>query len=503
IAEGTFDDVDATNPIAELDALSGAFRQMAVRLQQSFADLTLLNQALSESESRLKQFFEALPIGVAIHHLDGSVMYFNQTAKDLLGTEPIANGQPDTQAKDYQVYRSGTDSLYPEAELPVFRALRGEAVAVDDLDLHRGDRVISLGVRATPIVDGNGQMTYALVAFEDITARKQAEQLLTRYNQTLEAQVAERTEALRQSEATNQAILSGIPDLLIRIRVDGTYLNFLSGGDVRLILNNSCADITDMREQTNIYDCTPPELSESRMHYVRRAIATNERQMYEYAVDVEGEQRYEEARIVKTGDDEALVIVRDITERKQAEAALEAAMLELERLANLDGLTQVANRRYFDTCLKQEWRRLTREQQPLSLILFDVDFFKQFNDRYGHQAGDDCLIQVARVTQASIRRPADLAARYGGEEFAVILPNTTLEGAISIARTIQSNIQALHISHAESDTSAYVTVSIGITSQVPGQDSSIHRLIGAADAALYRAKREGRNRYAIGDRALR
>jgi two-component system, cell cycle response regulator len=137
---------------------------------------------------------------------------------------------------------------------------------------------------------------------------------------------------------------------------------------------------------------------------------------------------------VKLGDGFAITI-RDITGRKRIELALQDANQKLEQLANLDGLTQVANRRCFDGQLQGEWKRLAREQQPLSLILFDVDKFKSYNDYYGHLAGDDCLIRIAQTVQQIVHRPADLVARYGGEEFSVLLPHTDLGGAIKVAQS--------------------------------------------------------------------
>lgn len=188
--------------------------------------------------------------------------------------------------------------------------------------------------------------------------------------------------------------------------------------------------------------------------------------------------------------------LRHLTRTVEAQAAaLQQANQELQRLVNLDGLTQVANRRRFDECLQQEWKRLLREQQPLSLILCDVDYFKTYNDAYGHLAGDDCLKQIAQALQQSIQRPPDLAARYGGEEFALILPNTQLSGAIHIAKQIQVMVQNLNIPHRASDVGDRVTLSLGISTQVPSQESSIARLIEEADQALYRAKEHGRNTY--------
>lgn len=184
---------------------------------------------------------------------------------------------------------------------------------------------------------------------------------------------------------------------------------------------------------------------------------------------------------------------------KQAELyqQLQAANLKLERLATLDELTQLANRRRFDQYLEMEWRRQTREQTPLSLILCDIDSFKSYNDTYGHPGGDECLRQVARAIGNAVDRPADLVARYGGEEFAVILPNTAIQGAVLVAEHIQLKIAALQLPHAGSQVSQYVTVSLGVASIVPASELVASILISAADQALYQAKRLGRDRIQV------
>lgn len=188
--------------------------------------------------------------------------------------------------------------------------------------------------------------------------------------------------------------------------------------------------------------------------------------------------------------------VFDITERRHLEQSLQAANAELAQLATLDSLTQIANRRRFDEYLEQEWWRTVRSQQPLSLILFDIDFFKRYNDRYGHPTGDRCLFQVAQAVQAAVHRATDLVARYGGEEFAVILPDTCLPGAIVIAERIQQGIKALAIPHACSDVSPIVSISLGVASRVPMITESSKQLIASADRALYIAKQR-RDGYAI------
>ncbi|NJL23419.1 MAG: PleD family two-component system response regulator [Leptolyngbyaceae cyanobacterium SM1_3_5] len=172
---------------------------------------------------------------------------------------------------------------------------------------------------------------------------------------------------------------------------------------------------------------------------------------------------------------------------------LEAANAALAELAAIDSLTNLANRRSFDDRLDWEWQRLTRQQQPLSLILADIDFFKRYNDTYGHQAGDACLQQVAQVLRSSLKRPADLAARYGGEEFTIVLPNTNLGGAEQVAEQIREQVATLAIPHAQSDR-GHVTLSLGVACLIPQPDLEPIALLQMADQALYAAKSAGRDR---------
>ncbi|MGE5492873.1 MAG: diguanylate cyclase [Actinomycetota bacterium] len=178
---------------------------------------------------------------------------------------------------------------------------------------------------------------------------------------------------------------------------------------------------------------------------------------------------------------------------------LDSANQELQRLSSSDGLTGLPNRRLFDETLEREWRRARREGAEITLMMCDVDHFKAYNDTYGHQAGDDCLKQVALTLRQALERGADLAARYGGEEFAIILPGTGLDGALIVAHKMLNGIRELRIPHTGSPF-GQVTASIGIASMVPGEGPA-EALIEAADQALYRAKREGRNRVCHPDSA--
>ncbi len=188
---------------------------------------------------------------------------------------------------------------------------------------------------------------------------------------------------------------------------------------------------------------------------------------------------------------------------QEVNSELAQVNLELERLANLDGLTQIPNRRHFDNVLRNEWKRMLRENKPISLIMCDIDYFKRFNDTYGHIAGDECLKKVVQGICGTHKRPADLVARFGGEEFAVLLPNTDLEGASAVANEVLSGIRDLKIVHISSDITPFVTMSIGVGEIVPTVGVPPEVLVELSDKALYRAKDNGRNRIELDESKLR
>ncbi len=196
---------------------------------------------------------------------------------------------------------------------------------------------------------------------------------------------------------------------------------------------------------------------------------------------------------IKFGDGFAMTF-RDISDRKTMEIELKKANQKLMYQANVDSLTRISNRRRFDESIEREWGRCAREREYLGLILCDVDYFKAYNDSYGHQQGDDCLYKVAQGIKNAIKRPADIVFRYGGEEFAIILPSTEGEGAIKVAEDIRQQIAHLQIPHQSSHISNYVSMSLGVSSVIPEVDVSFDVLIEAADIALYEAKSKGRDR---------
>ncbi|WP_171034286.1 sensor domain-containing diguanylate cyclase [Lichenicoccus roseus] len=213
-------------------------------------------------------------------------------------------------------------------------------------------------------------------------------------------------------------------------------------------------------------------------------------------IRADGRHRYVKSRGLvihgQSGEPEAIFgVFVDITEQQEAN-------LRLERIANVDVLTGLANRRNFDDALEKEWRRAARERTALSLIMIDIDRFKNFNDLYGHLYGDQCLKSVATALLTIVQRPGDLAARYGGEEFAVILSVTEHKGAMLVARAIRDAVASLSLHHAgNNNCGGIVTISLGVATAYPQADDlglAWSRLVGEADVRLYEAKRTGRNR---------
>ena len=184
----------------------------------------------------------------------------------------------------------------------------------------------------------------------------------------------------------------------------------------------------------------------------------------------------------------------EVAIRVLVEKELREREKELADFARVDGLTRIANRLKFDEYLQFQWDIQKRAQQPLTLIMSDIDFFKQFNDVYGHQAGDECLVLVAQALATALHRPEDIACRYGGEEFSLILPHTPMDGAVHIADIVQTNLAKMKIPHCESKVNEFVTLSMGVSTMVPTKDLSLESLIKEADEKLYSAKHNGRNR---------
>ncbi len=198
----------------------------------------------------------------------------------------------------------------------------------------------------------------------------------------------------------------------------------------------------------------------------------------------------------------ALGLADRYNQQQAKRLAAEAENKSLQVFSYKDGLTGIWNRRRLDEVMTQEWQRALRDQKTISMILLDVDHFKKYNDHYGHQAGDDCLYHVAEALDRTATRAADFVARYGGEEFAVLVPDVDADEAQQLAELMRQSVANLGLPHADSTAAPYVTVSVGVATQVPDEQHTAARLVEAADRALYQAKESGRNRVCRDDAAL-
>lgn len=191
----------------------------------------------------------------------------------------------------------------------------------------------------------------------------------------------------------------------------------------------------------------------------------------------------------------------DISERKKQEQELETLKKQLEEYSYQDGLTGIANRRFFEDSYQREWLNAQREQQPLTIMLLDIDYFKQYNDYNGHILGDACLKQIAQILKKSVSRPRDLVARFGGEEFVLVLPDTSQASAIEVVERILQSIRTADICHSSSPLDQRLSVSLGVKTIIPTQKNDKMAFLKEVDQNLYLAKEQGRNGYVIQDAA--
>lgn len=334
--------------------------------------------------------------------------------------------------------------------------------------------------------------------------------------QVMCTKLQKREASLKKSEDRYRGLFSRMPIGLFRASHNGNLLD-INPAVVRIFGYPNREKLLGIKITDMIF--SPSDTKERKKANNRKGmnLSNFESQMYSYDGSVIWVRIT--AYVVDDENDNQLYYegsLENITKRKNAEKALKQAKKELElqveqrtrqlvelnkelqQLSSLDGLTGINNRRYFDQFLENEWQRGIRHGTPISLLILDLDFFKDYNDHYGHQAGDDCLKQVASAFKSALKRSSDLAARYGGEEFVAVLPDVDASGASALAKEICKIVESLEMRHEKSSISKYVTVSIGVATVVPRKDTSSSEIISIADQALYCAKREGRNRVCVG-----
>ncbi|RXT15413.1 diguanylate cyclase [Ammoniphilus sp. CFH 90114] len=306
-----------------------------------------------------------------------------------------------------------------------------------------------------------------------------------------------RTHLLQESEAKYRIITNNMSDVVTVLGAKDGQVQYVSPSLVRFGIQpedyvgkypHPYIHPEDMEEVQRIFHEVIRTKSYLEMEYRWKHVNGN----WIY-IDVHGAPVVEENGEVH----QVVTVSRDITEQKLAEQKLQRANWILEKASKMDGLTEIANRRYFNEKLKEEWERAAVSKTPLTLIMFDIDFFKAYNDTYGHLGGDEALRQVAQTLTKAVQRTGDLVARYGGEEFALILPGTNQKGGLKVAHRLRTLIEEVGIPHAGSKVSEILTLSMGICTMIPSQLENPEIIVSQADMALYQAKQEGRNQIVI------
>ncbi|MGL5875335.1 MAG: diguanylate cyclase domain-containing protein [Xenococcaceae cyanobacterium] len=504
--------------------------------KRSKQDRMRLIASFSESEARFRSMANAAPVLIWMSESNGRCTFFNQPWLDFTGhtlereftDDWLQNVHPDDRQKCIKIYNTALKD--------------GNCQEIEYRLLHADGEYRWILSTVVPRFIDNGKFAGCISCGIDITKRKQAEIVLDRqvfveklyseitqhihesldllailettankinnfldansiviYKINFELNVSKETLAQKfdyqllfetfapsfaSSCLIDRPLTEKIPDLEIR-----ENLERLKKGEVIAISNSSAlvklaTDNYSTNEATTIATTRAlilvPIILERQLWGLLCAQHTSSaRQWQTFEIDLLGQISIQLAVAIQ---------------QSELYQKLQAAKDELEKLVVIDSLTEVANRRKFDLYINSEWRRLAREKSSLSLIICDIDYFKDYNDTYGHQAGDLCLQQVAKAIAKAIKRPADLVARYGGEEFAVILPNTEVDGALTVAEKIRLAVKEIKIAHIASRIDLYITISVGVAGFVPSHDLPPATLITAADQALYDAKRQGRDR---------
>jgi PAS domain S-box-containing protein len=447
--------------------------ELLIHLQQEVTERQRVQEALRESERRLAQILEAMPVGVFVIDAQGKPYYTNQMAQQLLGKGVMPEVTSDQLSQVYWLYKAGTDQQYPVENLTMVRALRNQSSTIDDLEIRQGGRITPLQSWGTPIYDEQGNIVYAIAAFTDITERKQAEKLLAQYNQSLEQKVEERTKeleqeiverkrtevALRQSEAKNRAILTAIPDLMFRINSEGIYLDFLSTCELIQLLP---PDFDPVGKHVSEY--LPPEVGERHIRYMRQALATGKNQIYEQQIWVHGKLQYEEVRVVVSGENEVLFMIRDISDayrqaaqRKQAEEALRK---KNEELTNALQQLQAAQNELIQSekmaALGQLIAGIAHEiNTPLGAIRASIgnictalDRFIQQLPQLFRQLSPEQQVDFFALLEATRQNPKNLSSREERQ----------------LKRALKKELEAQGVENI--DTLATILVNMGITQEI-------------------------------------
>jgi diguanylate cyclase (GGDEF)-like protein/PAS domain S-box-containing protein len=497
-----------------------------------FEDITArvqIEEDLRQSEERYRTVISSMVEGIVLQQADGQITACNKSAEEILGlTANQMMGRTSLDPRWRAIHEDG--SPFPGETHPAIVTLKTRKPLFNVvMGVHKPDGKLTwISINSQPLFYPHQSQPYAVIAsFQDITIRKQAEQALQQQTEQ-ERMIYAIAQHIRQSLNLDEILNTTVTEVrnflqtdrviiyrfnpdwsgvvvtesvaagwkkIFNMQITDTYFADIQGS----IYKQNTVKVTSDIYATGLNHCHIELLEELQ---VRAKLVVPILQgdclwglLIAHHCSAPREWNTREIELLKQLATQVAIAIQQSELYQQ----LELANQQLENLAMVDGLTQIANRRSFDLYFTETWNYLLREQQYLSLLLCDIDYFKQYNDTYGHAAGDTCLNLVAQTLNTTVQRATDLVARYGGEEFAIILANTDREGAIQIANKIKEAIKLLQIPHKASCVQPHITMSIGIATIIPRYNMFSLFLIEAADQALYQAKAQGRNRYFVSD----
>jgi len=488
--------------------------------------------ALEQQQAFLRMVIDANPNLIYIKDWNGRFTLANRAIADLYGAT-VEDLLGKTEA-DFNPNRHQTDRLL-QCDREIMTTGKARLVAAEPLRLATGE-VRWFQTNKIPLISEDGKIRHLLGVSTDITERQEAERALWSHaeRERLLRGIVQQIHQCLNLDDTLKCTVTQMREFLAADRV--LIYRPEAGDDYRAVMESAgglrepllgtaanygwlsqtfreleAADDIQIRAVADTRAADVPEAVRAQLEGLQVAACLILPLVRHYPQQTENDGGWEHSLwgllVIHQCDaprewhSEEIEALRSLAtpiaiaiQQGELYARVQAANRELATIATLDGLTGLANRRQFDTHLRQEWQRMSRNEAPLSAIMGDVDFFKAYNDTYGHIMGDECLKAIATILKRCAKRPADLACRYGGEEFAIVLPDTPPQGARQVAEEIRAEIKKLAIKHQTSEISNSVTLSLGIACRVPNSDLAPQDLIELADAALYEAKRRGRNR---------
>jgi diguanylate cyclase (GGDEF)-like protein/PAS domain S-box-containing protein len=443
------------------------FATIAFFVGQLYDNSIYYRKQVELNEERYRNLIELSPEPILVHH-NNKIVFANDKLEKLLQS-----------SSEHIIGKSIFDFILPEYNELVKERI--EKIDLGDKDLKRME--LKITTEQNKILDIEASSAFIVynnkpsveVFLTDITERKRIE------------------EEARKTENLYRFITENATDIICSIKPDGAYE----------YISPSCRQLFDYDPNELIGTSLFGFLHSEEIDTISKLFSEAKHNIHCISLS----HRYKikngsfiwletNARTIRNDEGELQGIVaisRDINERIDKESKLLELNEKLEYLSNMDSLTDIPNRRYFEKKYNNEWNRTMRSSMPLSVLMVDIDYFKKFNDYYGHQAGDVCIKQIATVIKETLKRPGDFVARYGGEEFIVLLPETDEIGAISLGESILNNVINLKIENEGSKIEQYITVSIGCSTVIPSKQHNPDDLIKEADKALYLAKESGRN----------